>query len=87
MITNKKFYIIAGPCSIDYQNIEDIYKIAEIKVETKTGKKKAVFGVRVVGLKSRTSYNPSGKGMGIDFEIYQKNLEKLIKGNLNFDVY
>ena len=87
MITNKKFYIIAGPCSIDYQNIEEIYKIAEIKVETKTGKKKAVFGARVVGLKSRTAYNPSGKGMGIDFEVYQKNLKKLISGSLDFEVY
>jgi len=87
MITNKKFYIIAGPCSVDYQNIEDIYKISEIKVNTKTNKQKAVFGTRVVGLKSRTSYTISGKGMGIDFEVYQKNLEKMIKGNLDFEIY
>jgi len=36
MITNKKFYIIAGPCSIDYQNLEDIYKISKIYVSSKS---------------------------------------------------
>jgi|GEM_PF-6669481 len=57
MIANKKFYIIARPCSIDYQNLEDIYKISKIYVSSKKRKKKAIFGARVMGLKSRTSYN------------------------------
>ncbi|GAB4218748.1 MAG: hypothetical protein Fur009_1340 [Candidatus Microgenomates bacterium] len=88
MIKNKDFYVIAGPCSIDYKNVEDIYKIAEIKISDKNGKeKKAIFGTRVVGLKSRTIYNEKGKGMGIDFEIYKNNLRKLINNNFNFDIY
>jgi len=68
--------IIAGPCSISKKNIEDIYKIAEIKINGK----RAVWGTRVVGLKSRTSFNKKGIGMGIDFEVFLKNLELIKKG-------
>lgn len=88
MIKNQDFYVIAGPCSVDYQNIEDIYKISEIKVKNSQGKlKKAIFGTRVVGLKSRTIYEEKIEAMGIDFEIYKKNFEKIITGDFNLEVY
>ncbi len=73
---NKKLYIIAGPCSIDKENEEEIYKLAEMK----TSGKRYIWGVRVVGLKSRTVLNRFGEGMGIDFEVFQKNLKVLLQG-------
>jgi len=74
---NQPVAIIAGPCSIDYQNIDDLYQISQIKTQNK---KKAVWGVRIVGLKSRTKLNPSGKGMGIDYQTFLKNMKILLKG-------
>lgn len=73
---NNGLVIIAGPCSIDTQNIKDIYKISDIKIN----KKKAVYGTRVVGLKSRTKFDSSGKEMGIDYQAFIKNLEAVMKG-------
>ena len=63
---NKTLKIIAGPCSINKSNLNDIYRIAEIKI----GNKYAIWGTRIVGLKSRTNFNKNGKGMGIDFFYY-----------------
>ena len=62
--------VIAGPCSINYGNVEDIYKISDID---------GIFGVRIVGLKSRTSLNQSGEGMGIDYASFTKNLDRVAK--------
>lgn len=56
--------IIAGPCSIDTNNVHEVFDIANITTKSGPG----VFGTRVVGLKSRTALDPSGKGMGIDWE-------------------
>jgi len=67
--------IIAGPCSIDNENLKEIYELAEIKINGKF----ALWGTRIVGLKSRTSFNPSGEGMGIDFEVFLKNLNSYQK--------
>jgi 3-deoxy-D-arabino-heptulosonate 7-phosphate (DAHP) synthase len=61
--------IIAGPCSIGDENKEEIHKIAELE---------GVSGVRVVGLKSRTSIDETGKGMGMDFDAYREN-QKLLR--------
>lgn len=69
-------YIFAGPCSIDKTNIEDIYKIAEIKIANKP----AIFGTRIVGLKSRTKFQKEGSGMGIDFQTIMKNEQILLQG-------
>ena len=69
--------IIAGPCSVDKENIKDIYKIAELKV----GGRYVVWGTRVVGLKSRTKFNPTGEGMGIDFEVFMENLKSRVLQN------
>jgi 3-deoxy-D-arabino-heptulosonate 7-phosphate (DAHP) synthase len=72
---NKSLKIIAGPCSVDLKNLSEIYKIAEIKVY----KKPCIWGTRVVGLKSRTSFYKDGEGMGIDFKDYTKSIKRILK--------
>lgn len=66
---NNKQYdleIIAGPCSITEENTEQIInEIAPIKAPDG---KKAIYGTRVVGLKSRTALDQNGSGMGIDYD-------------------
>lgn len=71
----KNLKIIAGPCSLNYNNIEELYRISEIQVNGKS----AIWGVRAVGLKSRTSLHFSNKYMGIDFKEYYKILNMLSK--------
>lgn len=69
---NNQVTIIAGPDSIDQYNLEEIYQIAEIKVNNQP----AVFGTRTVGLKSRTELDSENKPenfMGLDFEVIMKN--------------
>jgi 3-deoxy-D-arabino-heptulosonate 7-phosphate (DAHP) synthase len=75
MANNEFMKIIAGPCSIDQENIDDIYKIAELKIDGKY----VIWGTRVVGLKSRTNFIKNGEGMGIDFKDYLKNLNQVMK--------
>lgn len=72
---NKELRIIAGPCSVDKDNIKEIFKIAEIEVNGKP----AIWGTRVVGLKSRTLFNSKGIGMGIDHFTFIRNLKKILK--------
>ena len=80
-IFNRSVSIIAGPCSVDFDNLTDIFKIAKIKVKNRFGRKqRAIFGTRVVGLKSRTSLSRDGRNMGIDFPIFRKNIDLLMKG-------
>lgn len=70
MTNNTKNYdleIIAGPCSITPENAEEI--IHEIAPIITPDGNRAIYGTRVVGLKSRTGMTPDGKGMGIDFEL------------------
>lgn len=69
-MNNKDVKIIAGPCSVDNNNIDDIEDILNIQINNQ----RAVAGVRVVGLKSRTSFNENGEGMGIDFDAFMQNL-------------
>lgn len=69
--------VIAGPCQVDNGNLQEIYQMAEIRVaDGRGGLQPAIWGTRVVGLKSRTEYDPSGLGMGIDFShlIHQDTL-------------
>jgi 3-deoxy-D-arabino-heptulosonate 7-phosphate (DAHP) synthase len=66
--------IIAGPCSVDANNLKEIQDIANIKVRDSQGEKLAVAGTRVVGLKSRTGFDISGQGMGMDFDAVMHNL-------------
>lgn len=81
IITNQKLTIIAGPCSVDDRNVEDIMAIADIKVKNRFDRKRtAVAGTRIVGLKSRTTISREGKNMGIDFHVFMKNMELLLAG-------
>lgn len=78
---NSSVTIIAGPCSVDEQNVKEIRGISEIEVKNRSGVvQKAVAGTRIVGLKSRTELEGTGDGMGIDYEAYRKNLEIIMSG-------
>lgn len=71
---NTGLKIVAGPDSIDRNNLEEIYEISEIKFNHK----KAIYGTRTVGLKSRTEFDPknSPEGfMGCDFEVIMRNFD------------
>lgn len=78
---NDRITVIAGPCSVDKNNLKEIVEIGEITVKNRKGElQKAIAGTRVVGLKSRTEYDTTGKGMGIDFPAFKKNMEILTNG-------
>ena len=68
--------IIAGPCSINYNNINEIEEILNIEINNK----KVIAGTRCVGLKSRTTYSDNCIDMGIDFEVFKYNQQLLIDG-------
>ena len=71
-MNNATVKIFAGPDSLDDFNLEEVYKIAEMKV----GAQPAIYGARTVGLKSRTKFdhNNSDEGfMGYDFEAIMQN--------------
>ena len=68
--------VIAGPDSLDNRNLHEAIEIASMEINGE----KCVYGVRTVGLKSRTNFdslNTPGGYMGHDFEIIM----------YNFDVY
>jgi hypothetical protein len=71
---NPDVSIIAGPCSINEDNFYELFQLASMEVRTSKGKGRAISGVRVVGLKSRTYYTPDGKDLGIDYSHYLHNL-------------
>ena len=69
---NPEVKIFAGPDSLDDFNLEEVYRMAEIKVNGEA----ALYGARTVGLKSRTNFDHdnSEKGfMGYDFEAIMQN--------------
>ena len=73
--------IIIGPCSIIFESLTDIYRLAEIRVSNLKGEKQPAFwGTRMVGLKSRTELDPTGKGMGIDYSVIMENILILANG-------
>lgn len=84
---NNKQYdleIIAGPCSITPENTEEV--IDEIaKIQTPDGQR-AIFGTRVVGLKSRTSLDLLGEGMGIDSQAIQKAMKLPLQERLKIKI-
>ncbi len=87
-MSSQSVTIVAGPCSVDEKNIEEIHQIAEMKVSLRGKKVSLIAGTRVVGLKSRTDLNGDGKGMGMDFDVYMKNTQILLKGGsiADFDI-
>jgi hypothetical protein len=73
-INNKELIIFAGPDSIDDYNLAEIYQIGDIEVNGK----KAIYGTRTVGLKSRTNLdekNLEGNFMGSDFDVIMRNFD------------
>lgn len=79
--SNPELKIIAGPCSIDNNNLKEVYQISEIEVKNRAGShQRAIAGTRVVGLKSRTELDASGHGMGLDYSALKKNMETLMNG-------
>ena len=63
--------IIAGPCSINWGNMDQVREIAEMP---------GIAGVRVVDLKSRTEFKDSPDAMGIGLDAYRHNRDLLRKG-------
>lgn len=81
-IKNKEISIIAGPCSVNENNIYELYQLAGMEVTgSNGGLQRALTGIRVVGLKSRTTYKPGARELGIDYQSYMLNLEELRKGS------
>jgi len=82
---NQKITIIAGPCSVSENNIDQLFRIANICVIDSANKsQRAIWGLRVVGLKSRTSMDSTGEGMGMDFHEYVHNAD-LVTSNRSVD--
>jgi len=84
---NNKQYdleIIAGPCSITLENTEEVINVTA-KIKTPLGSR-AIFGTRVVGLKSRTALDLHGEGMGIDSQIMQQAIGLPINERLKLTV-
>ena len=78
---NNNVSIIAGPCSVDENNIHEIMEISQMTITNSRGKKqKAVKGTRIIGLKSRTELSADGRGIGMDYAAYKENLSKIISG-------
>ncbi|OGK57992.1 hypothetical protein A3H86_01965 [Candidatus Roizmanbacteria bacterium RIFCSPLOWO2_02_FULL_41_9] len=78
---NNAVSIIAGPCSIDENNIREVKEISKITVINRLGhQQKAIAGTRIVGLKSRTALHTSGDGMGIDYPSFMRNTAVLLQG-------
>lgn len=71
--------IIAGPCSVDFDNQKEIDEMLKMKVNGK----QALHGVRVVGLKSRTAFDPENAFVGIDIDTYEKNLQAITNGDFS----
>ncbi len=81
MSTRKKdaVTIIAGPCSVSEKNVPQIHTVARLQVKNKSGEtQNAIWGVRLVGLKSRTGMNATGEGMGLDFHDYMHNIKHVM---------
>jgi len=74
-LKNPDVLIIAGPCSINEDNFYELFQLASMEVRNFNGiTQRAISGVRVVGLKSRTNYTPDGKDLGVDYSHYLHNL-------------
>ncbi len=73
--------IIAGPCSVNENSRREIDEIARITVRGSDYKdRRAIFGTRVVGLKSRTALNSTGDGMGMDYKVITDRIERQVAG-------
>jgi hypothetical protein len=84
---NPQLKIIAGPCSIDHNNIEEVLEIGKMEVVNHHGEvKRAIHGTRIVGLKSRTQLAPTTEWVGLDYEVTLRNLAILQSGGTIYDL-
>jgi len=80
-IKNEEVALIAGPCSISEKNIPEVYTLSEMEVKNRLGEIQCgLTGVRIVGLKSRTSYTEKEGSMGIDREVFITNMQSYAQG-------
>lgn len=80
-IKNSEVSIIAGPCSINEKNFKDLYELSFMEVRNRNGNtQRAISGVRIVGVKSRTSYSYNKGSMGLDSEVLVENIEIYAQG-------
>jgi hypothetical protein len=80
-IKNPEVSIIAGPCSISERNFNDLYELSAMEVKDQDGNsQRAIAGVRIVGVKSRTSYSYNKGSMGLDSEVLVENIEMYAQG-------
>lgn len=78
---NNEVSIIAGPCSINEENFKTLYELSSMEVKNRNGNaQKAIAGVRIVGVKSRTSYSYNKGSMGLDSEVLVENIELYAQG-------
>lgn len=86
-INNREISIIAGPCSINEENFYELFQLASMEFKNPDGiAHRAISGVRIVGLKSRTYYRPDGKDLGIDYASYLHNLSVYQQGGSIHDL-
>ena len=71
--------IIAGPCSISATNAGELKDIISFNNNTR----RSIYGVRVVGLKSRTELKNDASYMGIDFDVHMKMYNEILNGNFS----
>ena len=71
--------IIAGPCSLNNKNINELKSIVSINSQNI----RPIYGVRVVGLKSRTELKHDSSYMGMDFDVHMKIYDEVMNGNFN----
>lgn len=87
MTDNNEITIIAGPCSIDESNTKQLFEIADMEIKGADGKlQRPIAGVRVVGLKSRTTLKDEKESMGIDYEFFKENFDILMNRRKKFRV-
>ncbi len=80
-VKNSELSIIAGPCSISEKNFKALYELSTLEVKDHEGKaRRAIAGVRIVGVKSRTSYSYNEGAMGYDSKALVENLEIFAAG-------
>ena len=71
--------IIAGPCSIKQENAKELKEIIKLNNNTQ----RPIYGVRIVGLKSRTELKNDASYMGMDFNIHMQIYDNILNGNFN----
>ena len=71
--------IIAGPCSLNDKNINELKSIVAINSKNF----RPIYGVRVVGLKSRTELKRDASYMGMDFDAHMDVYNEIMNGNFN----